>query len=631
MSRLQLSADFNVLAADGEGSVPTFEMVAYTGAAIRQGWSRTPIVVDLEGMTAGQSTPILYAHGKELPLLDSVIGKSTGNTNDGKQLTLAGDLIAGEPASDKLIRLAKAGVPLQASIGADALSFENVPAGTTVTVNGRDFVGPISVARRTMLREVSVVLFGADANTSAAIAAEANEVSTMSDSLNETPADAVKASAEATANPAVEQKPIVATAGGDGASLLAGEVAELVLKRMREERLHEVRASRPAAPVPTEADIQAHRSTEAKVAEATLCIVAGLQNVEKHFDERTLEAADKRRSEAGLQSLLLDAARANGWKGHDRKVTHGNAKEIFAYAFGQPIQATGFATHSISNVLAATYGKFLLQGFNAVENVADQISNVRPVADFKTVTGVRLNGGFVFEEVGPAGEIKSADATDETRTLKAKLYGRLSSVSMVDIVNDDLGALTQVPQRLGRGAAIKKNIDFWTEFQASNSSYYQAATPGAGNALAFSALSSAAIAYRKLLDSDGNLLGITPRILLVPPDLELTAAQLMTQSLLMSSSLGSTSSKVVEPTANVLAGRYRVVSSAYLTSTSTWWLMADPMDLPAMEVAYLNGMTTPVVQQADADFNQLGIQFRGYYAYGVAKAEARSTYRMATS
>jgi hypothetical protein len=627
MSRLELNADFNLLAADGEGSVPTFEMTAYTGAAIRQGWSRTPIVVDLEGMSAGQTTPILYGHGKEMPLLDSVIGKGS-STNDGKQLMLSGDLIAGEPASDKLIRLAKAGVPLQASIGADALSFENVPAGTTVTVNGRDFVGPISVARRTMLREVSVVLFGADANTSAAIAAEANEVSPMSDQLNETPVDAVKASAEDTASVAVEKTPAIQAS--QPKPLTAEEIASVVRETIKAERLHEVRASRPAAPVPTEADIQAHRSTEAKVAEATLCIVAGLQNLEKHFDERTLEAADKRRSEAGLQSLLLDAARANGWKGHDRKVTHGNAKEIFAHAFGQ-IQATGFATHSISNVLAATYGKFLLQGFNAVENVSDQISNVRPVADFKTVTGVRLNGGFVFEEVGPSGEIKSADATDETRTLRAKLYGRLSSVSMVDIVNDDLGALTQVPVRLGRGAAIKKNIDFWTEFQASNSSYYQAATPAGGNALAFASLSTAAIAYRKLLDTDGNLLGITPRILLVPPDLELTAAQLMTQSLLMSSSLGSTSSKVVEPTANVLAGRYRVVSSAYLTSTSTWWLMADPNDLPAMEVAYLNGMTTPVVQQADADFNQLGIQFRGYYAYGVAKAEARSTYRMATS
>lgn len=454
----------------------------------------------------------------------------------------------------------------------------------------------------------------------------------MSDTLNEKPVEATVPKTEATAIVAADPKPAPAPAvvSAEEAAKIAAAAAEAAVEAFSKKQLGEIRASRPAAPTPAihVADVSA--ASDPKVIEASLCLTAGLRDVEKHFDDRTLEAASKRRSETGLQSLLLDAARANGWNGGDRRVSHGNAREVFAHAFGR-VEASGFATHSISNVLAATYGKFLLQGFNAVENVSDQISNVRPVSDFKTVTGVRLNGGFVFEEVGPSGELKSADATDETRTLRAKLYGRLSSVTMVDIVNDDLGALTQVPQRLGRGAAIKKNIDFWTEFQASNSSYFQAATPGAGNALSFSSLSSAAIAYRKLLDTDGNLLGVTPRILLVPPDLELPAAQLMTQSLLMSSSLGSTSSKVVEPTANILAGRYRVVSSAYLTSTSTWWLMADPMDLAPMEIAYLNGMTTPVVQQADADFNQLGIQFRGYYAYGVAKAESRSTYRMATS
>jgi hypothetical protein len=82
---------------------------------------------------------------------------------------------------------------------------------------------------------------------------------------------------------------------------------------------------------------------------------------------------------------------------------------------------------------------------------------------------------------------------------------------------------------------------------------------------------------------------------------------------------------------NVFAGRFRVVSSAYLTSGTTWWLMANPAELPAMEVAFLNGQRLPTVQQAEADFNMLGIQVRGHFSYGVAKAEARGAYRMATA
>ena len=186
MNRIELSATLNVQAAD-EAATPTFELVAYTGASIRQGWSRNPLVVDLAQIDASRPIPILYAHGKEMPLLDSVIGRSVEATNDGSQLVLRGELIRGTAAGDKLIALAKAGVPLQASIGADVGSLENIAAGASVTVNGREFPGPISVARGAVLRETSVVLFGADASTSAAIAAEASEVSNMSDSLNEKP------------------------------------------------------------------------------------------------------------------------------------------------------------------------------------------------------------------------------------------------------------------------------------------------------------------------------------------------------------------------------------------------------------------------------------------------------------
>jgi phage major head subunit gpT-like protein len=313
--------------------------------------------------------------------------------------------------------------------------------------------------------------------------------------------------------------------------------------------------------------------------------------------------------------VLIEAARANGYTGGSR-INAGNLREILA---------AGFATHSIANVLAATYGKFLLQGYNAVESTWDMIASIRSVSDYKAVTGVRLNGGFDFEDVGATGELKSADASDETRTIRAKLTGRMSSISMVDIVNDDLGALTQVPARLGRGAAIKLNRDFWTEFQSSNASFYRAETAAAGNALSISSLRTATASYRKLTDPDGNPLGITPAMLLVPPELEITAAELMGGSLLI------TGESTTRTNVNVLAGRYQVVPSSYLTTGTTWWLVANPAELPCMEVAFLNGNRLPTVQQADADFNQLGIQVRGHFSYGVAKAEARGAYRMATA
>jgi hypothetical protein len=615
-NRIELSATLNVLAAD-EAATPTFELVAYTGASIRQGWSRNPLVVDLAGMnTAKASIPILYAHGRELPLLDSVIGKSTEIINDGGQLVIRGELIRGTPAGDKLIQYAKAGVPLQASIGADAGGLENIAAGAVATVNGREFPGPITVARAADLRETSVVLFGADGSTSAAIAAEASEDSQMSDQLNEKPVEATAPSAEAPVTVAAETTPAPAPA----VTIDAGKVADIVLERLRAERVAEVRAERPKAPAVHVPDVAAQH--EPKVIEAAMCLAGGLANVEKAFDQKTLELADRRRSQTSLGEVLVEAARRNGYTGPSR-IHEGNIKEVLASAF--PVQASGFATHSISNVLAATYGKFLLQGYTAVESTWDMISSVRSVSDYKTVTGVRLNGGFEFEDVGPSGELKSADASDETRTIRAKLTGRLSSITMVDIINDDLGALTVVPSRLGRGAATKLNRDFWSEFESSNATFFRRETAAAGNALSITSLRTATSSYRKLTDPDGNPLGITPQMLLVPPELEIPAAELMSGSLLI------TGENTTRTNVNVLAGRYQVVSSSYLSSATTWWLVANPGELPAMEVAFLNGQRVPTVQQADADFNQLGIQVRGHFSYGVAKAEARGAYRMATA
>jgi hypothetical protein len=604
MNKITLNADLRIAAADA-GAAPTFELVAYTGAAIRQGWSRSPLVVDLAGMdTAKASIPILWSHERSL---DAVIGKSTEILNDGETLIIRGELLTEGDIPEKVARLARAGIPMQASIGADAANIENVNAGGNVTVNGREFAGPVSVVRASDLRETSIVLFGADARTSAAIAAEANEDAPMSNELT-SPVEAAMPLTEAPADVAVDTTP---TAKVEASVIDADAIAAKVFEMLKAEKLTEVRASRPAAPaihVVAQAD-------GPKVIEAALCLAGGLSNVDKAFDQKTLEAADRRRSQSSLGEVLVEAARANGYTGGNR-ISQGNIREILA---------SSFATHSISNVLAATYGKFLLQGYTAVESTWDRIASIRSVSDYKAVSGVRLNGGFDFEDVGASGQLKSADASDETRTIQAKLTGRMSSITMVDIINDDLGALTQVPARLGRGAAIKLNKDFWSEFESSNSTFYRKETAGSGNALSIAALKTAVTSYKKLTDPDGNVLGITPSILLVPPELEITADELMGSTVLI------TGENATRGNVNVFAGRFQVVPSSYLTSGTTWWLCANPGELPGMEVAFLNGQRLPTVQQADADFDVLGIQVRGHFSYGVAKAEARGCYRMATA
>jgi hypothetical protein len=601
--------------ADGQsGGNPKFSLVGYTGRAIRQAWSRTPLVVDLAGMdTTSQPIAVMLGHQYDI---DHAVGQASDVVNSGTDLTVATEVIGESPEVAKAVTLARKGWRFQASIGADVGRIENIAAGESVEVNGRQFAGPISVVRASTLREVSIVLFGADAATSAAIAAEANDGGfPMADHATQKP-DEVKASAEATAKVAVEAKaPEAVTPPAPSVDLgaIKAELLEQIRKEVKAEALADIRADRPSAPA---VHVVAKPAETDELLVASICLAGNLPGVDKQFGERTLEAAHKRRN-MGLQEMLLRAAKANGYQGDAYKLTDGNLRDVLRASFGS-------STHSIANVVGTAYGKFLLNGYTSVESVWDRISMIRPVSDFKAVTGVRVNGGFTFEEVGPAGELKSAEATDEARSFGAKSYGRISAISRRDIINDDLGALTVVPTRLGRGAALRFNTNFWTEFQASNATYFERATAGAGNALSLTSLKAAVSAYRKVTDADGNPLSVAPAMLLLPPELEIAGAELMGSALIHGTSGAA-------PSTNVLAGRYQVVSSVYLSSASTWWLVANPGDLNAMEVLFLNGNRNPVVEQAEADFDTLGIQVRGYFDFGVAKGEPKSCYRMATA
>ena len=617
MSNVTLRANVNFLRADdgGEGGLstprtPRFSMVAYTGAEIRQAWSREPIVIDLSGMAVPANVPIVFGHMYDL---ESVLGQ--GAARIGTDLVIDGAILAESEAAGQVVKLGDKGYQWQASVGADVDEQQLVADGDTITVNGRTFVGPVRIVTRSTLRECSFVTLGADAATAVTITAQAGE-SSMSDEMQTAdpmptgPGDVQNGGPSgpqdmASAAPVVDVKAIRAQIVND----VREEVKAELLKDLRVNRGPAIHSSKPVI-------------DEDAVNIAAIGMVGGLASVEKDFSEPVLEAAHKRARHVGLQSLLISAARANGYDGSEAKVHTGNLRNVLRAAF---------ATHSISNVLAATYGKYMLAGFEAVETVWDQIATIRPLNDLKTVTGVRLDGGFVYDEVGNDGKIKSADAADATRTLSPKTYARMSTITRSDIINDDLGALTAVPRRLGRGAALKFNQVFWAAFESSNSTYYRGATAGSGNAFAIGSVETAWTNYGSLTDPDGNPLGVTPKVLLVPKALEIAANKVQTGNTLLASSLGSTSSKVLEPQANVLAGKFVIVSSAYLTSTSTWWLCADPNDLPTMEVGFLNGQRQPTVEQADADFDVLGIQVRGFYDFGVAQGEPRAAYRMATA
>ena len=116
----------------------------------------------------------------------------------------------------------------------------------------------------------------------------------------------------------------------------------------------------------------------------------------------------------------------------------------------------------------------------------------------------------------------------------ADTYAKGYTTTRQAIINDDLSALSQIPQLFGRGAALTLNYVFWTVFlQALDSQGVAMFSAGRGNLNTGNALSSAALTVAE--QAFNEMLGRTTRrsrwiaeMLLVPPALKDLAVRLIT-------------------------------------------------------------------------------------------------------
>jgi hypothetical protein len=669
---LVFTAAINVEAAQPDGQAPRqrrFHMDAYSGGPmVISGW-RFPVVVDLNGLAVRGGAKVYLEHDRT-----ARVGHIDGLQTQNGALRVAGVISSTSQAAREVTADADNGYPWQASIGASVADVEFVREGQTVNVNGREVTGPVNVARKSALVEVSFVGSGADDQTSAAIAAAraAKERKTM-DGKNTTvetvtagevgaevtagaqttevksgaapataqagagqPATAAAPEAAVTMDPVADMRAKVAAEKeriaaiekvcGDKHPAIAAQAIKAGWDTTRTE-LEVIRADRPKAPEVHVID----QSVTGTILEAACMLTARLADVEKRYDEKTLDAASTRfRGGIGLQELLLEAAWANGYTGRSFR----DSREVLRFAFGRQVQAdAGYSTVDIGGILSNVANKFLLEGFFSVERTWRNICAVRNVNDFKTVTSYRLIGKDQYEPVAPGGELKHGTLGNETYTNKADTFGLILSVDRRDMINDDLGALTTVPRKHGRGSGLKINDVFWTVFLA-NSTFFTAAAKnyltGATTNLGIDSLTLAEQTFLDQVDSDGKPIGVMPSIVLVP-----TALSAMGTQLWRSLEIRDTTASTKYPVANPHQGKFRVEVSRYLANThytgnsaKAWYLMADPADLPVIEVAFLNGQESPTIETAQADFNVLGIQMRGYHDFGVALQDARGSVKV---
>ena len=318
------------------------------------------------------------------------------------------------------------------------------------------------------------------------------------------------------------------------------------------------------------------------------------------------------------------------------------------------IQADGGASPvSLPGILSNVAHKLLLEGYNFVDQTWRAISKQGSLQDFKPHNRFRMTNDLRFKSLNTDGELQHGKVGEQSYIVQGDTEGIMFNLDRKIIINDDTSAFSDMPKAIGRGAGLAINKKFWTAwlanaaindqfktdgtdglqtgvnafFSAANSNYLSGTTVGTNDSrLNVEGLSRAYTSALRQTDPAGYPIGMEPTILLVPASLRYTAESLMISRILVSSvSTGSTNNNL-QPSENPLAGKFRVVATPYLdnaafsgNSTTAWYLMLDPNSgFPCIEAAFLNGMQTPIVERAEANFENLGIRFRSWIDYGVA-------------
>jgi hypothetical protein len=613
-TELRLTADLDITAAAGEGKLPRFSMIANTGGVMRlEGW-RYPVVLDLAGLAIpSQSRPVRMNH-------DS--GQGIGHTDSirlaGGELNATGVISRDTAAAKDVVASGRNGFPWQASVGASVEEHEFIPAGKTATVNGKTFPGPVNVVHKSTLGEISFVDLGADPNTSVVIAKKGKHMNTDAnievdpfEQETRRVADIEAAFVQALTFRGIDHGKVEeirdrAIAAGTSANQAKAEM---------------VRSTYARAVPPGKADLPTR-----KVLECGLLMHLGVsdEKLSKDLDygpDVVTQAYPTRHR--GLRSIIAQALEASGVH-----APH-NGQELYTAVLENQhrIRAEGFSTINLPGILGNIANKYLLEAFIMTEVSYPLIAEQADFANFQLHSLFRLDHLGDFQIVGNDGDIKHGRLSQSAYTNQLSTYGQIISMTRQNVINDDLNAFKTIATTLARKARLaveKATIDAVME---STPSFY---TTARGNlltgSLSVTALGAAEAAMASMTDVNGDPIFAVPKLLLVPPPLRALAEQLFISELLQ----GATASAAGQPAQNPFRGRFTVVTSPYMTaptldgnSPTTWYLLANPLYLPAFQVAYLNGMRQPTVQTADSEFDTLGFQLRVYFDYGVAQVDYR--------
>ncbi len=254
-------------------------------------------------------------------------------------------------------------------------------------------------------------------------------------------------------------------------------------------------------------------------------------------------------------------------------------------------EATGLDSAAFSSVLGDGIHRRMIADYRgAVDYDMWRLLTGEPVpaTDFRTQQRTRFGGYGDLPIVAEKGAYAGLTSpTDEKAEYAVQKRGGTESITLEMIKNDDVGAIQRIPTKIAR-AAKRTLCKFVLDFVRTNPVIYDAKAlfhVDHGN-LGAAALDATSFAARRLAMvkqteyNSADALGVGPKYLWCAPDLEETAHNLFNRS----TNLDKTFVQSLVP---------QIVPVWYWTDANDWALSADPLDIPIIELGFLDGNEEP--------------------------------------
>lgn len=354
----------------------------------------------------------------------------------------------------------------------------------------------------------------------------------------------------------------------------------------------------------------------------------------------TVEDEGDKRREAIVAAMLVRAGfaskeqasshTANPWRGMTLiEIARASLERIGVSTKGldkRELVAAAF-THSTSDfpvLLTDAIHRTLLASYGLQPMTWSRFCKRGSVSDFRAHHRFRVGSLGNLQPKNELGEYKSVAIPDgERSSITASTKGYIINISREIIINDDLGAITDQAAAMGRSAARTVEADVYAALLSNSGAgpimndglplfhadHGNIISPAAGPTSA--SFNAFRVAMAQQRDVSGNdYLDLRPAVWLGPVGLE-GEAKIVNQAQYEPGS----GKNVYTP--NISLGLFRDIVGSPRLSGTRHYAFADPQEAAALEVAFLDGIDTPYLEQESA-FDTDGARFKVRLDYGVA-------------